>query len=137
VIIFGFRSRPATIAVLNLACRNGHIASHRLMKVTRWFTLFFIPVIPFSRSYYTVCAQCGTNVKWSKADADLAVAQAVPATDSPAPVDPVARPIPMGPPDASTAATSAPPAGWYQDPNGTGSTRYWDGAAWTDAVSPN
>jgi uncharacterized protein len=32
---------------------------------------------------------------------------------------------------------STPPAaaGWYPDPQGTGSYRYWDGARWTDALS--
>jgi uncharacterized Tic20 family protein len=33
---------------------------------------------------------------------------------------------------------SAPPpavAGWYPDPQGSGSYRYWDGTRWTDAVS--
>jgi hypothetical protein len=26
-------------------------------------------------------------------------------------------------------------AGWYRDPDGAGSYRYWDGSRWTDAVS--
>ena len=31
---------------------------------------------------------------------------------------------------------SVPPAaGWYPDPQGSGSYRYWDGARWTDALS--
>jgi uncharacterized Tic20 family protein len=31
---------------------------------------------------------------------------------------------------------ASPPApGWYPDPQGTGSYRYWDGARWTDALS--
>jgi uncharacterized Tic20 family protein len=34
-------------------------------------------------------------------------------------------------------APSPPPAapGWYPDPAGSGSYRYWDGTRWTDAVS--
>jgi len=34
-------------------------------------------------------------------------------------------------------APGAPPAaaGWYPDPAGSGSHRYWDGSRWTDAVS--
>jgi len=35
------------------------------------------------------------------------------------------------------SAPSPPPAtpGWYPDPAGSGSHRYWDGARWTDALS--
>ncbi|WP_084127271.1 DUF2510 domain-containing protein [Demequina sp. NBRC 110054] len=29
-----------------------------------------------------------------------------------------------------------PPAGWYADPTMPGTMRYWDGAAWTQHVSP-
>lgn len=39
---------------------------------------------------------------------------------------------PFGRPDA---APPAGPAGWYPDPGGSGSHRYWDGARWTDALS--
>jgi uncharacterized Tic20 family protein len=39
--------------------------------------------------------------------------------------------------DASSTPSAGPPAapGWYPDPGGSGSHRYWDGARWTDAVS--
>ncbi len=29
------------------------------------------------------------------------------------------------------------PAGWYDDPNGGGQLRYWDGAAWTEHTHPS
>jgi uncharacterized Tic20 family protein len=45
-------------------------------------------------------------------------------------MDPFGRPIP--PPEA-TAPPQAP--GWYPDPGGSGSHRYWDGNRWTDALS--
>ena len=36
-------------------------------------------------------------------------------------------------PDAVNAPSAGP--GWYPDPQGTGSYRYWDGTRWTDALS--
>jgi hypothetical protein len=29
-------------------------------------------------------------------------------------------------------ASAQPPAGWYEDPEGTGRVRYWDGLSWSD-----
>ncbi len=36
------------------------------------------------------------------------------------------------PPAQPPAAIAAAPAGWYPDPSGQTSRRYWDGAAWTE-----
>jgi hypothetical protein len=131
IVIWGIRRRLANLAMLTLACRNGHVAAHRLFKVTRWFTLFFVPLVPVGRSYYSVCAQCGLQVKWGREDAEAA-AQAAGAAPAPGNVDPVAPPLPSG---QVFAAHPHPPAGWYPDPAGTRAQRYWDGAAWTDQVS--
>jgi hypothetical protein len=30
-------------------------------------------------------------------------------------------------------SASRPPAGWYADPRGSGTLRYWDGEQWTEA----
>lgn len=49
-------------------------------------------------------------------------------SDQPLPPDPAAVPASPPPP-------AAVPAGWYADPAGPGSLRYWDGAAWTPHVS--
>jgi hypothetical protein len=31
--------------------------------------------------------------------------------------------------------TAGPPAGWYADPTGRATHRYWDGERWTDHVA--
>lgn len=36
----------------------------------------------------------------------------------------------------SNPVSPSPAAGWYPDASGTGSQRYWDGAAWTDHTAP-
>jgi hypothetical protein len=182
ILIFGFRPYVRVLAVLTLACRHGHVASHRVLKVTRKFTLFFVPVFPVQTRYYTVCAQCGLRVPWNKEEAEAAaawsgagtpsgigasevglgsvggggggttgspgagaggsgagagggsgsVAPGVGGRGSTAPADPVAPPL--RPVTSLHLPPPAADAGWYPDPAGEGAFRYWDGAAWTQAV---
>jgi Protein of unknown function (DUF2510) len=130
ILIFGFRNRVAVLATLTLACRNGHVAAHRMLKITRWFTLFFVPVIPFGRKYRSVCIQCGLILEMPKAAAEE-MASGI-STGAEATPDPVAPPLPSS---ASTPESAMPPAGWYPDPAGSHGQRYWDGRAWTEEVS--
>jgi hypothetical protein len=76
LIIFGSRNSAKTLAMLTLACRNGHVAAHRITKLTRKFTLFFIPLFSTSHRYYSTCAACGLQLSWDKDTAEAAVAQA-------------------------------------------------------------
>jgi hypothetical protein len=161
ILIMGLRAYVKALAVLTLACRNGHVAAHRVLKVTRKFTLFFIPLFPVQTRYYTECAQCGLWVPWNKEDAEAAArssstataaaaAAAGPAGAAPGaapggpagsgssgsgwvtPADPVAPPLRPVSSLHLAPPTAAP--GWYPDPAGEGEFRYWDGAAWTEAV---
>lgn len=70
LIIFGIRSFAKTLAMLTLVCGRCHnTAAHRLVQRSRWFTLFFIPLVPLGFTRHTVCAFCGVAQKVSKADA--------------------------------------------------------------------
>lgn len=76
-LLFGFRSRVHTLARLLLICRAcNRPAAQTIYRKVRWFTLFFIPVIPFSRKYLMQCAMCGEVGEISKEDADRLVLQA-------------------------------------------------------------
>jgi len=45
---------------------------HVLIEVKRWFTLFFIPVIPLGTSYVNKCGVCGLSTKGSADQAQFA-----------------------------------------------------------------
>lgn len=126
LIIFGISTRTATLATVSLVCRNGHVAAHRILKLTRWFSLFFVPIIPFSRTYRSVCIQCGLTLDIPKEAAEeLATTRR-----APHPAEPVTPPLPQA------GSASLPAAGWYPDPMGSGGVRYWDGQRWTESVTP-
>ena len=78
LLIWGLKRYVTTLAVLTLACRNGHIAAHRLIKSTRKFTFIFIPLFSVGTKYSTICTQCGVTLDWSKADAQTAAFNAAP-----------------------------------------------------------
>ena len=65
-IIRGATSYQKSLALVTLACRNGHVAAHQLVQVTRKFTLFWIPLFPVSHAYFSVCSMCGVSVPWDK-----------------------------------------------------------------------
>jgi zinc-ribbon family len=71
IILFGFRrkaSRLATIFVMCAACRTP--AAHALTRTRRYFTLFFVPVIPLGTKYFTTCTMCGHGTQITKEGAD-------------------------------------------------------------------
>lgn len=49
-------------------CNN--ISNWQLCIMRTWFTLFFIPVIPYSKKYGIVCPNCGAYIEISKAEFD-------------------------------------------------------------------
>ena len=71
IIIWGFRSYVQNLAMLTFLCqRCGIPAAHRLFRVTRKFTLFFLPLFPVSKKYALACAACGATGRVTKEQAD-------------------------------------------------------------------
>jgi uncharacterized Zn finger protein len=80
-VIFGYRTRIAILATLSYICETcGVSAAHRVVRRRRWFTLFFIPVIPLGPGRYTdTCINCGRVLRLTKEQAD-SVRPAVPSS---------------------------------------------------------
>ncbi len=75
-ILFGTRSMVKTLAMVTFLCTTSkQPAAHRLSQITRWFTLFFVPVFPIGRRYVVTCAACGQSSKLTKEQADEIVAR--------------------------------------------------------------
>lgn len=145
-----------------LRCANCGMSPVALFRVSTWFALFFLPVIPVSFKHYTACPNCKRLDQVSKADVERARAQEssmTPGRDVTADMSsqpttlehavnewatavPASLPSGTGPalPPASFSVTESapptPPAGWYPDPAGGSSQRYWDGQRWTEHTTP-
>ncbi|WP_093799060.1 zinc-ribbon domain-containing protein [Streptomyces sp. Wb2n-11] len=76
MIIFGSKSYLYQLAMLTLACgRCGNPAAHTLKKRVSKFTLFFVPLFPFSTKYTTQCTFCGAEQQVSQEQAEQLLAQ--------------------------------------------------------------
>ena len=63
MLILGFRVSSVLLATLIYECdRCGQNAEHHVLKRTRTFTLFFVPLFPVSTKYLDTCAACGRVV---------------------------------------------------------------------------
>ncbi|WP_329214470.1 zinc ribbon domain-containing protein [Streptomyces sp. NBC_01485] len=76
MIIFGTKGYLYQLAILTLLCGScGNPAAHTLRKRVTKFTLFFVPLFPFSTKYGTQCTFCGAEQKATKEQADQLLAQ--------------------------------------------------------------
>jgi len=70
-IIFGTRRMRKPMGDVMLLCQRCQRPSvHALVKLHTWFTLFFIPIFPFSIKYATACPMCGAGTQIDKARAE-------------------------------------------------------------------
>ncbi|MEV0639554.1 zinc-ribbon domain-containing protein [Streptomyces sp. NPDC050619] len=77
MIIFGTKGYLYQLAILTLVCGQcGNPSAHTLRKRVTKFTLFFVPLFPFSTKYATQCTFCGAEQKVTKEQAEQLQAQA-------------------------------------------------------------
>jgi hypothetical protein len=71
IILFGFRRKSSRLANVFVMCGHCHTpAAHALTRTRRYFTLFFIPIIPLGTKYFTTCTMCGHVTQITKEGAD-------------------------------------------------------------------
>jgi zinc-ribbon family len=62
--LFGMRTKAKAIAQQERACTKCvRPTMHALVETKKWFTLFFIPVIPLGGSLFARCGVCGLSTK--------------------------------------------------------------------------
>ncbi len=60
MIILGFRSGNKVMGQIQYPCQQCHNNSfHTVVRMRRWFTLFFIPTIPTRTTFSSRCNICG------------------------------------------------------------------------------
>ncbi|MFJ9815787.1 zinc-ribbon domain-containing protein [Streptomyces sp. NPDC101151] len=83
MIIFGTKIYLYRLAIVTLVCRHcGNPAAHTLTKRVTKFTLFFVPLFPFSTGYATQCTFCGMEQEVTKEWAEQLQEQAAVAPGS-------------------------------------------------------
>ena len=76
MLIFGLSSREYVLALISYVCEVcGHQGAHRLVKLVRKFSLFFIPLFPVGTRYLDTCTVCARTIEVSRDQAELAVNQ--------------------------------------------------------------
>jgi hypothetical protein len=148
LIIFGSRRKRRQLGVVLMMCqRCQRPCAHTIIWIKTFFTLFFIPVIPIGSKYYTVCSMCAGAVNIDKDHAEHLQQVSAQQTTQPTQMTPDGPITPYGQPTLAAAAGSlpssqpalavispqqGPPAGWFPDPEGRPTQRWWDGTRWTE-----
>jgi hypothetical protein len=71
MIIFGTKGYLYQLAILTLVCGHcGNPSAHTLRKRVTKFTLFFVPLFPFSTRYSTQCTFCAVEQNVPKEQAE-------------------------------------------------------------------
>jgi hypothetical protein len=74
LIIFGLSNRTHHAATMAMMCeRCGQYGAHNLARITRRFSIFFIPLIPIGSRYEDTCTVCGRVRTVPKNEAEAAM----------------------------------------------------------------
>lgn len=70
ILLFGTRAFETVLAVVTFVCGYCSVnASQQVVKRSNRFTLFFIPLLTFSTSYFVACSNCGGVTELTKEQA--------------------------------------------------------------------
>jgi hypothetical protein len=120
-IIFGFRRKSSRLGTIFIICGYCHTpAAHALVKMRKYFTLFFVPVIPLDTTYAITCTMCGRSTRITKEIADSYMAsadQGPSASNRPAAPSPAYAPASMPGTATAAAPTAAPSVQPEQQPS--------------------
>ncbi|PZF56137.1 zinc-ribbon domain-containing protein [Curtobacterium sp. MCSS17_008] len=76
-LIFGTRGTETLLTVVRFVCGVcGVHAAQRVVRRTTTLSLFFVPLVPLSRSYRNECVNCGAVTRLTAEQADRAQAWA-------------------------------------------------------------
>ena len=79
MLIIGFGVTEALLSTLVLTCETcGNHVAHQLIKQSRKFSLFFIPLFSVGTKYLDICTACGRIIEVSKEQAETAARQVGP-----------------------------------------------------------
>jgi ribosomal protein L37E len=71
-IIFGSNSKNKVMGQMQYVCsRCGRQAFHTIVRSRRWFTLYFLPVIPINKTTTSRCNLCGFQQAINNEQADV------------------------------------------------------------------
>lgn len=64
----GFKKVLGTKVMHCQRCQN--MTEYMYIKYTKWFTLFFIPIFPYSFKYFLVCPICSASIEMTSEQFD-------------------------------------------------------------------
>jgi len=64
LFLLGVRTKAKPVGQVERSCTKcARPTVHVAVETRRWFTLFFIPVIPLGSNHFTKCGVCGLTTK--------------------------------------------------------------------------